>query len=252
MSHVTTFRFWGVLGGKNAFFARESGSFRKTSYFPCNLSMFLGGVYALERRGAQLPAVTVSCMPLKNIVRAFALMFATVLSASAGDPPTGSLGTTELHAAARSSGVAEVEGLLKAGADVNAKNTDGSTPLHAAAEFNPSPSVLEVLLKAGADVNAKNTDGWTPLHMAAAKSPTPSVLEVLLKAGADVNAKNTDGSTPLHMAAEFNPSPSVLEILLKASADPRALDTEGKTPHAVAKPENRDILWKAMMDKPLK
>ena len=180
--------------------------------------MFLGGVYALERRGAQLPAVTVSCMPLKNIARAFALMFATVLSASAGDPPTGSLGTTELHAAARSSGVAEVEGLLKAGADVNAKNTDGSTPLHAAAEFNPSPSVLEVLLKAGADVNAKNTDG----------------------------------STPLHMAAEFNPSPSVLEILLKASADPRALDTEGKTPHAVAKPENRDILWKAMMDKPLK
>ena len=122
-------------------------------------------------------------MPLKNIVRALALMFATVLSAAAGDPPT--LGTTELHAAA---------------------------------ENNSSPAVFEVLLKAGADVNAKDRDG----------------------------------STPLHMAAEFNPSPSVLEILLKASADPRALDTEGKTPHAVAKPENRDILWKAMMDKPLK
>ena len=155
-------------------------------------------------------------MPLKNIVRAFALMFATVLSASAGDPPT--LGTTELHSAVVSGGVDEVEILLKAGADVNAKDTDDWTPLHFAAAFNPSPAVFEILLKAGADVNAKDTTDWTPLHL----------------------------------AAEKNPSSAVLEILLKAGADPRAIDNEGKTPHAVAKPENRDILWKAMMDKPLK
>ena len=44
----------------------------------------------------------------------------------------------------------------------------------------------------------------------------------------------------------------MLEVLLKAGADPRAIDKDGKTPHAVAKPEYRDILWKAMMDKPLK
>ena len=78
------------------------------------------------------------------------------------------------------------------------------------------------------------------------------MLEVLLKAGADVNAKDADGFTPLHWAAQSNPSPAVLEVLLKAGADPRAIDIAGKTPHAVAKPENRDILWKAMIDKPLK
>ena len=89
-------------------------------------------------------------MPLKNIARAFALMFATVLSASAGDPPTQA--TTELHLAARFSGVAEVEVLLKAGADVNAKDAEGVTPLHAAAASNSSLAVLEVLLKAGAAV----------------------------------------------------------------------------------------------------
>ena len=121
-----------------------------------------------------------------------------------------------------------------------------------AAWSNPSPAVVEVLLKAGADVNAKDSEGWTPLHAAAWSNQSPAVLEVLLKAGADVNAKSTDGVTPLHNAAANNPSPAVLEILLKAGADVRAINSEGKTPHAVAKPEYRDILWKAMMDKPLK
>jgi ankyrin repeat protein len=95
----------------------------------------------------------------------------------------------------------------------------------------------------------------TPLQYAAKYNPSPAVLEVLeilLKAGADVNAKNTGGYTALHYASANNPSPAVLEVLLKAGADPRAVDNEGKTPHAAAKPENRDILWKAMMDKPLK
>jgi hypothetical protein len=54
------------------------------------------------------------------------------------------------------------------------------------------------------------------------------------------------------MAATFNPSLAVLEVLLKAGADVNSIDNEGKTPHAVAKPEYRDILWKSMMDKPLK
>ena len=114
------------------------------------------------------------------------------------------------------------------------------------------------MLKAGADVNAKTQkglpqipEGFTPLHFAALSNQLPAVLEVLIKAGADVNAKAALGITPLHLAAANNPSPAVLEVLLKAGADPRAIG-EGKTPHAGAKPEYRDILWKAMMDKPLK
>ena len=207
---------------------------------------------------AAIGSVTVFTISLKNIVHALrrmfaiaiALMFATVLSASAGDPPT--LGTTELHTAAGSSGVAEVEVLLKDDAYVNAKDADGLTPLHSAALNNPSPAVLEVLLKAGADVNAKSTSGLTPLHSAALNNPFPAVLEVLLKAGADVNSKDAEGDAPLHFAARYNSTPAVLEVLIKTGADPRAINNEGKTPLDVAKTEYRDILWKAMMDKPLK
>ena len=88
------------------------------------------------------------------------------------------------------------------------------------------------------------------LLIAAARGDLAEV-ERLLKAGADVNAKNKSGSTPLHVAVASNPSPAVLEVLLKAGADPRAINGDGKTPHAVAKRKYRDILWKAMMDKPL-
>ena len=94
--------------------------------------------------------------------------------------------------------------------------------------------------------------GYSLRRNAASSNLSPAVLEVLLKAGADVNAKENKGWTPLHAAAAENPSPAVLEVLLKAGADPRAIDKDGKTPHAVARPEYRDMLWKAMMDKPLK
>ena len=136
--------------------------------------------------GDRVPTVTVSHMPLKNIVRAFALMFATALSASACDPPDAD------------------DKPQQRGAE-SGERTPVTTELHKAAYSNPSPAVLEVLLKAGADVNAEDEHGRTPLHLAAGKNPSPAVLEVLLKAGADVNAKDPDGVTPLHWAAAKNP-----------------------------------------------
>ena len=56
-------------------------------------------------------------------------------------------------------------------------------------------------LAAGADVNAKNVDGWTPLHEAAFGG-RKEIVELLISNGADVNAKGESGRTPLDLATQ--------------------------------------------------
>ena len=59
--------------------------------------------------------------------------------------------------------------------------------------------VIQTLVDAGADINARNNDGETPLHNAATTN-TPEVIQALLDTGADINARNNDGDTPLDLA----------------------------------------------------
>ena len=56
--------------------------------------------------------------------------------------------------------------LLTQGAEINAKNDKGRTPLHNAAEDNATETA-QLLLTQGAEINAKNDKGLTPLHDAA-------------------------------------------------------------------------------------
>ena len=55
--------------------------------------------------------------------------------------------------------------LIANGADVNAKNEIGGTPLHTAAHYNAA-EVAKLLIANGAEVNAKQKEGWTPLDIA--------------------------------------------------------------------------------------
>ncbi|WP_179947089.1 ankyrin repeat domain-containing protein, partial [Wolbachia endosymbiont of Bemisia tabaci] len=66
------------------------------------------------------------------------------------------------------------------GANVNAKNNDGATPLHWAA-LHDNLQVAGLFINKRANVNAKDENGWTPLHTAAARGNLGVVKLILDK-----------------------------------------------------------------------
>ena len=124
----------------------------------------------------------------------------------------------------------------------NARNRDGTTPLHIAAllysdreirnqiqqgDLKDIPRLLEVLFSVGADPNIKNKEGNTALHEATLGEDEEVAL-LLIQSGADVNAVNNEGLTPLWGAAAMG-LPRVVSALLKRGANPN-VRTEGMTP----------------------
>lgn len=106
---------------------------------------------------------------------------------------------------------------------------------------NPNPKSAEALIKAGANVNAKDCEGKTPLHYAA-RNPYKEVAEALLSNGSDVNTKDNTGCTPLMMAAAFNSNAAIAELLLEKGADLYAQDNQGWNALDHAKMMNRNPL----------
>src|SRR5437763_5412686 len=99
-------------------------------------------------------------------------------------------GMTALHWAAMKNDAELARMLLYAGANVRATTRIGAyTPLLLAAK-NGSADVVAPLVKAGADVNAATSNGTTPLMFAAASGKVDAV-EALAAAGANVNAKES-------------------------------------------------------------
>jgi hypothetical protein len=96
------------------------------------------------------------------------------------------------------------------------------------AAMNGNIKAVKQQLAAGADVNAKDGIGWTPLHSAAGRG-RKEVNELLIANGADVNAKDNWGMTPLHRAAEMGRK-EIAELLIAAGTYVNAKDKRGRTP----------------------
>ncbi len=141
--------------------------------------------------------------------------------------------------AASSHSTARFYAVLQGGADVNAHDQKGFTPLMAAS-FAGNVEIAKVLLKHGARVNDQDIDGRTALHYAAEHPNASDVIPVLLKAGAEINmklspmAKHLSGATPLIAAAAMG-NVRAVELLLAAGADRNALTRDRMTALDVAR-----------------
>ena len=131
-----------------------------------------------------------------------------------------------------------VKWFLDNGADPNIRTEDG-TLLHEAIGTE-EPFVVEYLIDAGADVNATNEKGDTPLLEAvgvfcdSAQSYVFEQIRCLIDNGANVNCFDNDGYTPLHIAAEFGNEELVKFFIEECHLDP-AINYGAGTPADLAK-----------------
>lgn len=105
---------------------------------------------------------------------------------------------------------------------------DDRTPTGAAALHFASVKSIPVLVQAGQPVNVTDSDGRTPLH-AAARAGRLDVVNELLRSGASVFAADNKGRTPLHLAV-LGRSTEVVDALLAAGAPRTVRDQDGNTP----------------------
>jgi N-acyl-D-amino-acid deacylase len=111
--------------------------------------------------------------------------------------------------------------LIDRHADVNARNTYGSTALMWSVT---DAKKVRLLLDHGADVKVTARSGRTALIVASFANPSAEVVRMLLAKGATVNVIDQRKVTPLN-AATFGNDTATVRLLLDASADINTADT---------------------------
>jgi len=126
--------------------------------------------------------------------------------------------------------------LLRRGIDVNATDPkNGDSPLMMAVEFDDYfHDFIVPLINAGADINAADIDGVTPLMKTTYLAWNYEAMKYFLQNGADIEAKDKFGRTALAMCVQ-NGTMDKVRILVEAGADLTIKDAQGNTLQQIAR-----------------
>jgi HEAT repeat protein len=138
---------------------------------------------------------------------------------------------TPLNSAVHSGNEGIVRLLIEGGANPNAKDGFGDSPLHFAIRKDPMArrdriALLKILIEGGANLNSKNKLGFTPLHEAVMQGET-AIVRILIEGGADINVGDSSGSTPLDFALHDN-NKELVETLRNSGAKTKEPSPEDK------------------------
>jgi multidrug efflux pump subunit AcrA (membrane-fusion protein) len=124
-----------------------------------------------------------------------------------------------------------IDAILEVGADINAANKQGFTPLMFAAAYN-TPEMVRTLIERGADTSAQAAlQDMNALHVAAWLNPHPGVIDVLVKAGLPIDGLTKNQVTPLLIASAQGSNLEVAGRLAELGADIRKYGPDGSTPY---------------------
>ena len=136
---------------------------------------------------------------------------------------------------------------------MNLPGDAGDSPLHSAVDYMDL-EMVQVLVDCGADVNARDDAGRTPLNFTLCgwwptRRPTnPGVVRWLLDHGADPNARNKNGETSLHLALASG-RVEIARLLVEHGASVKVKDRVGRTSLDRVSGELRDEIIKLFSDK---
>lgn len=171
------------------------------------------------------------------------ILAGTMLAVSASLLAAEQMETDRYYQAIRQDDLAALRQLVQHGG-VNAKDRQGSSPLFYAAAYG-SLDAVRILVAAGADANAANAFGATPLLVSVAE---PGKARFLIDHGADVNARSKMGRTPLWIAAATDGASGTVRLLLDHGAKLAVRDEMQSTPLLAATAANDESTIRLLLD----
>jgi ankyrin repeat protein len=120
--------------------------------------------------------------------------------------------------------------LIERGANIEEKDEINNTPLHIACWEGNITMAIE-LINIGANINARNIGGLTPLHYASNEDYKINIVQRLIEEGVNINEKNNDNETALSMVCQrkiinkfFSSTTKIIELLLDNGTDINNID----------------------------